>query len=135
MNIKSIIFASFGLASICLALPAYADDCQKHLQSGGKYGSWHQGPDLAFMGRVKIEQTYNCPQGTCFSAKMSFENYNNNRDVATGFWSGSNFELKRYVAAGNNTQVWSGTCMPNSVKGNWYIENEKSNNGAFSITY
>ena len=125
-----------GLSCCLLAVGhAYAEDCGHHLRPGGSYKDWHQGPTLAFSGEIRVERTYECPEGTCFSAKMSFENYNGAVDTATGFWSGSHFELRRFVAAGNNTQVWGGECMPNSVKGNWYIENERSNNGPFSITY
>jgi hypothetical protein len=134
MKFKSIIITAV-LATIGFSLPANAGDCRQHFQSGNTYGTWHQGADLAFSGKIKVQKTYRCPQGTCFSAEMTFDNYNNAPDITTGFWTGSTFELRRFVAAGNNTQVWSGRCKPNSVKGNWYIENEKSNNGPFSITY
>ncbi|MEG4589644.1 hypothetical protein QUA54_31170 [Microcoleus sp. MOSTC5] len=114
---------------------AYAEDCRQHLQAGTSYRTWHQGPTLAFSGQITIDRTYQCPEGICFSAKMSFDNYNGGMDIATGFWAGSRFELRRYVAAGNNTQMWSGQCIAKSVRGNWYIENEQSNKGQFSITY
>jgi hypothetical protein len=135
MNLRSIAIAILGISTIGFASAARADECADHFQSRVNYGTWHQGSTLAFTGGMRIQNTYACPQGTCFSAQMSFNNYNNDRDVATGFWSGSNFELKRYVQAGNNTQVWKGQCMPNSVRGDWYIENNPSDNGPFSITY
>jgi hypothetical protein len=135
MNFKAIVITALSFACIALPSSARADECQDHFQTSRRYGTWHQGPSLAFTGKIKIQQTYDCPQGTCFTAQMTFDNYNSNRDVATGFWSGSSFELKRFVQANNSTQVWSGQCMPNSVRGTWYIENEASNNGPFSITY
>ncbi len=135
MKFKSIVIAALGLATIGFSLPANAGDCKQHLQAGSTYGTFHQGTDLGFSGKITVQKTYQCPQGTCFSAEMTFDKYNNAPDVATGFWSGSSFKLIRYVGAGNNTQVWSGQCKPNSVRGNWYIENETSNSGPFSITY
>jgi hypothetical protein len=135
MKFKSIIITVLGFAGIGFSLPAHANECQQYFQSGRTYGTFHQGRDLAFSGKIQVQRTYDCPQGTCFSAEMTFDNYNNAPDVATGFWSGSTFELRRFVGAGNNTQIWSGQCKPNSVRGDWYIENERSNNGTFSITY
>jgi hypothetical protein len=127
-----------SIAFACLLLTAghvYGEDCGRYLRAGAAYRDWQQGPSLAFSGQIRIDRTYQCPEGTCFTAEMSFENYNGGVDMATGFWSGPRFQLRRFVRGGNNTQVWSGECMPNSVRGNWYIENERSNNGPFSITY
>jgi hypothetical protein len=135
MKLKSILCTALGLATIGFSLPAHAAACQQHFQAGREYGTSHRGPALAFSGKINIKKTYRCPEGTCFSGEMTFENYDHEPDVVTGYWSGVTFKLRRFVGAGNNTQVWSGQCRANSVQGRWYIEVERSNNGEFLITY
>lgn len=126
--------AILGVATLFLvSFSAYGENCGQYLEQGITYRNWHQGPTLEFTGQITINGTYKCPEGTCFKAEMSFDNHNDNVDKATGFWSGSHFELIR--SAGDLNQVWKGECRANSVRGRWYFRENENDNGRFSITY
>lgn len=106
-------------------------DCGSKLINGATYKTYHQGPSLAFTGGIQITRTFACAKGTCFSANMTFDNSGGTVDRAEGFWKGSNIEFVRQSAI----QVWSGQCLANSVRGQWYYASAPDNSGLFSITY
>jgi hypothetical protein len=56
MNFRAVI-AILSLSTACFSLPARADNCQEHFKPKSTYGTWHQGPTLAFSGKIKITKT------------------------------------------------------------------------------
>jgi hypothetical protein len=110
------------------------EDCDHHLRKDTPYRNLHTGW-REVSGDITLIQTYPCKEGTCFSARMIFNT--NQADDADGFWSGSRFELTRYISGENSSQIWSGTCLTNFVSGNWYYvdKERRSDRGQFRIDY
>jgi hypothetical protein len=113
--------------------PAASASCGATLKAGAAYRDWHRGPTLAFNGQIVVKQVYQCPRGTCFLAEMTFENWSPETNTATGYWSGSHIEFRRYIDSSGITQFWRGECSARSVKGTWLHETNPADHGVFEI--
>ncbi len=131
----SVVGSSSPSTSLSPTASSDGEDCDRHLQEGLSYKNSHTGGLGQVFGDITITRTYQCQEGTCFSARMSFDT--NQADDADGFWLGSHFEITRYLPAHNTSQIWSGKCLTNSVNGNWYFTDRErqADRGQFWINY
>lgn len=113
-------------------------NCNKKLSSGINYklhqqGQFQQGSTLSLSGEIKITKTYQCPQGTCFRADMKIYDYDLGPKSVEGYWQGSSIQFVRYVGQENTQENWSGQCLENAVKGQWYFPNNLNKTHPFRI--
>ncbi len=100
---------------------ASADVCTSMFSVGRKYRTWHEGGGLQFAGDIVFDEIRECgPSGKrCFTARMTFENYDPGFNDAVGSWDKNYFRLFRTVERdGPTSQLWEGRCMEDRVEGN-----------------
>jgi hypothetical protein len=131
---NKIIASAFALVITFTSAQGAFADCGTFLQAGKVYSNRHTNQQgKYFDGRLGINHTYSCAEGTCFAGYIMFPAFNNGAsELVTGYWSGNVFKMRRYVDVYSYVQTWSGGCG-RGVTGNWVIDPEPFNNGTFSI--
>lgn len=107
--------------------------CDRPFSSGMTLETYHDGPTVGFKGTMDILGVYNCPEGTCFVARMDFTSYPGD-DFAFGIFDDKRLILRRYVNQTGTPQRWEGRCLDSRlVTGHWHFELDPSNDGSFRL--
>ena len=115
-------------------------NCHNKLSPGNNYRLQFQSPyqhvqTQSVSGEIKITQVYKCAKGICFQAEMKVDNVGVDSRIANGYWKGSNIQFTRYIGKDQTAQIWSGQCLENSIKGQWYFPENPNNRRLFTVTY
>jgi hypothetical protein len=83
---------------------------------------------------LRIEETYQCTEGTCFKGTINFPSAGFS-DLVVGSSSGNQFTMRRYVGNGFNiVQTYNGLTSATGISGSWFTDPEPNNKGSFSVS-
>lgn len=102
----------------------------------GKYSGYQDTiAGAVYNGTLSIDKTYGCSEGTCFTGKITFPNFNQT-SLVVGYWSGKLFTMRRYTDSNGYVQTFNGIITSTGVSGSWFTDADPSGTarkGNFSL--